>query len=288
MGQVPTNTASGIPGTRPIYDHQSWENNNGQVGTHQGRISSRCGIIRSKSKQIPSSGFVVDKDMISENYFDVEANMCFPCEVIRPLKSMGSLKESIVQIPTSGSGLDSMREIKEKKKRNFVVKKHKVGDKIELGMLVDSGADAHMVPEGMFDLPINTEKAHGFETADGTEMLSPGTQYIPGYMGPNFDIPFTVECFVADVDRIILSPGLLRKKGVSFAMEPERSFIKLQNGAEVNLLNDDKETVFLEAKLSPSHPAFKPDQDQELMKKDESRKRKKKGGKTFRRQGTKR
>ena len=45
----------------------------------------------------------------------------------------------------------------------------------------------------MFDLPINTVKAHGFETADGTEMASPGTQYIPGYMGPNFDIPFTVE-----------------------------------------------------------------------------------------------
>ena len=99
---------------------------------------------------------------------------------------------------------------------------------------------------------------------------------------------FTVECFVADVDRIILSPGLLRKKGVSFAMEPERSFIKLQNGAEVNLLNDDKETVFLEAKLSLSHTAFKPEQDQELMKKNENKKRKKKGGKTFRRQGTKR
>ena len=116
-------------------------------------------------------------------------------------------------------------------------------------MLVDSGADAHMVPEGMFDLPINTEKAHGFETADGTEMPSPGTQYIPAYMGPEFNIPFTVECFVADVDRIILSPGLLRKKGVTFAMEPQRSFIKLQNGAEVNLVNDDKETVFFRSKV---------------------------------------
>ena len=88
-----------------------------------------------------------------------------------------------------------------------------MGDNIELGMLVGTGADAHMVPKGMFDLPIDTGTAHGFETADGTEMGSHGTQYIPGYMGPIFDIPFTVECFVADVDRIILSPGLLRKKG---------------------------------------------------------------------------
>ena len=49
---------------------------------------------------------------------------------------------------------------------------------------------------------------------------------------------------MADVDRIILSPGLLRKKGVTFAREIDRSFIKLQNGTEVNLLNDGKETVF--------------------------------------------
>ena len=111
MGQVPTNTVGGTSGTRSIYDHQSWENNNGQIGTHQGRISSRCGLIRSKSKQIPTSGFVVDEDMISENHFDVQSNMlCLPCEVIRPIRSMGSLKESTVQIPISGSELDSMRE----------------------------------------------------------------------------------------------------------------------------------------------------------------------------------
>ena len=77
-----------------------------------------------------------------------------------------------------------MRDVKEKrKKRDFHIKKHKVGDKIELGMIMDSGADAHMVPKGMFDLPVNEENAHGFETADGTEMPSPGTQYIPGFMG---------------------------------------------------------------------------------------------------------
>ena len=137
-----------------------------------------------------------------------------------------------------------MREIKDKRRMKFVIKKHKVGDKIQSGMLVDSGADAHIVPIGMFDLPVNTEKARGFETAGGTEMPSPGTQYIPAYMGPNFDVPFTVECFVADVDIITLSPGLLRKKGVTFVMEPGRSFIKLKNGAEVSLLHDDKETVF--------------------------------------------
>ena len=105
-----------------------------------------------------------------------------------------------------------MREIKDKKKRQFNIKKHDVGDRIDLGMLVDSGADAHMAPRGMFDLPVDASKAHGFETADGTEMGSPGTQYIPGYMGPHFDIPFTVGCFVADVDRIILSPGISRKR----------------------------------------------------------------------------
>ena len=49
-------------------------------------------------------------------------------------------------------------------------------DNIELGMLVGTGADAHMVPKGMFDLPIGTWKAHGFETAVGTGMGSPGTQ----------------------------------------------------------------------------------------------------------------
>ena len=93
-----------------------------------------------------------------------------------------------------------------------MVRSHEVGDMMDLGLLIAPGADAHMVPEGMFDLPVNTEKAHGFETADGTEMASPGTQYIPGYMVANFDIAFTVECFVADVDRIILTPGLLRKR----------------------------------------------------------------------------
>ena len=156
-------------------------------------------------------------------------------------------------------------------------------------MLVDSGADAHMVPQGMFDIPINKEKAHGFATADGTELPSPGTQYIPGFMGPNFDIPFAVECYVADVDRIILSPGLLRKKGVSFAMEPGRSFIKLQNGPEVDLLNDERETVYLEAKLSKSHPAFKPTQNQEQTKQEENPKKKKnKGNKPFHRQGRRR
>ena len=81
------------------------------------------------------------------------------------------LNEPANKIPTSGSEGDSMREmkdggsmreVKQKKKRNFIVKKHKVGDKIHLGMLVDSGADAHMVPQGMFDIPINEEKAHGF------------------------------------------------------------------------------------------------------------------------------
>ena len=91
-------------------------------------------------------------------------------------------------------------------------------------------------------------------------MGSPGTQYIPCYMGRNFAIPFTVECFVADVDRIIMSPGLLRKKCVTFVMEPDRSFFRLMNGGEVNLINDDKETVFLDAKFSESHPAFKPAQ----------------------------
>ena len=105
-------------------------------------------------------------------------------------------------------------------------------------------------------------------------------------MGPKFDIPFTVECYVACVDRIILSPGLLRKKGVSFAMEPGRSFIKLQNGPEIDLLNDERETVYLEAKLSKSHPAFKPTQNQEQTKQKEKPKMKKnKGNKTFHRQG---
>ena len=127
-------------------------------------------------------------------------------------------------------------------------------------------------------------------------MPSPGTHYIPGFMGPDFDIPFTVECFVADVDRIILSPGLLRKNGVTFAMEPDRSFIKLQNGTEANLLNDGKETVFLEAKLSQSHAAFKPTQNNGVVPPTSTVKKKKfgtkgkntKGDKTFRRQGTNR
>ena len=54
-------------------------------------------------------------------------------------------------------------------------------------------------------------------------------------------------------------------------------------------MNDEKETVFLEAMLSLSHPAFKPAQDQGLIKKkDKNKKKNKKSGKTFRRQGTKR
>ena len=219
-------------------------------------------------------------------------------------KIQESLSDSTNQIPTSGSEGDSMREmkdggfmreVKEKKKRSFTIKKHKVGDKIQSGMLVDSGVDAHMVPEGMFDIPINEEKAHKFETADGTEMPSPGTQYIPGYMGPNYDIPFTVECYVADVDGIILSPGLLRKKGVSFSMEPERSFIKLLSGPEISLVNGEKETVYLEAKLSKSHPAFKPTQNQKPAQKQGETKQKGKpktknntGNEPFHRQGRKR
>ena len=50
--------------------------------------------------------------------------------------------------------------------------------------------------------------------------------------------------------RINLSTSLLRRKGVSFEMGPEMLFIKLINGIEVDLSNDDKNTVFLEAKFS--------------------------------------
>ena len=72
-----------------------------------------------------------------------------------------------------------------RRKDIFVIKKHEAGDTMELGMLVDPGADAHMAPGGMFDLPVNTEKAHGFGTADGTEAAYPGANYIPGYMDQN-------------------------------------------------------------------------------------------------------
>ena len=40
-------------------------------------------------------------------------------------------------------------------------------------------------------------------------------------------------------------------------MGPEGSHLKLKNGAEVELMNDDKKTVYLEAKLSNTHPQFK-------------------------------
>lgn len=132
-----------------------------------------------------------------KNYFDGAPDRIYhPCVSIRPIRSTVSLstisehpkrqisKSQADQISISGSELDSLRAVKgeHKKKRHFVTKKHEVCDIMELGMLIDSGADAHMVTEGMFDLPVNTEKAHGFETADGTEMASPGTQYIPGYV----------------------------------------------------------------------------------------------------------
>ena len=73
-------------------------------------------------------------------------------------------------------------------------------------------------------------------------------------------------------------------------MKTDRSFIKLKNGAEVNLSNDDKETVFLEAKFSKSHPQFKPTQGNTSLKRSggTTKKKHKKTGKTFRRQGTKR
>ena len=73
-------------------------------------------------------------------------------------------------------------------------------------------------------------------------------------------------------------------------MEPDRSFIRLKNGAEVKLLNDEKETVFLEAKFSKSHPAFKPIQGNAPLIRSRAgpKKKNKKGGKTFRRQGTRR
>ena len=77
-------------------------------------------------------------------------------------------------------------------------------------------------------------------------------------------------------------------------MGPEISFIKLKNGAEVSLLNDDKETGFLEAKLSKNHPEFKPTRSEggvspkSALKKKEvgTKKNTKKSNKTFSRQGT--
>ena len=61
-------------------------------------------------------------------------------------------------------------------------------------------------------------------------------------------------------------------------------------------LNDGKETVFLEAKLSQSHAAFKPTQTKSVVPSKSTLKKKKVGAKTknrksdktFRRQGTKR
>ena len=294
-----------IPAADFTGDYQSWENNGMQSGSSSNRIRSRCGMISSKSAQIPISGFAANENSSDYNYFDADSYLLNSHhDIIRPIKSTGPLQLSSGdqlpnenlnklkdQISNSGSDLDALREIKDRKKRDFDVKKHEVGDKIEGGMMLDTGADAHMTPFKMFDLPINTEKAHLFETADGTVMPSPGTQYIPGYMGPNFDIPFTVECFVADVDRIILSPGLLRKKGVSFTMEPDKSFIKLKNGAIVSLVNDEKETVFLEAKFSNTHPEFQATQTKGNVPckgiKSPPRKKHKRNNNSFRRQGTK-
>ena len=70
-------------------------------------------------------------------------------------------------------------------------------------------------------------------------------------------------------------------------MDPERSFIKLKNVTEVGLLNDGKETAFLEATFSKSHPQFRPTQYNNPLKVSvpAPKKKPKKCSKTFRRQG---
>ena len=106
----------GNAGARPIYDHQSWETIKGEGGSSW-RISSRCRLVRSNSKQIPGSGFVMEKDLKGENYFDITPEMvCLPCAAMRPIKFKNHLSDSTNQIPTSGSEGDSMREVKEKKR----------------------------------------------------------------------------------------------------------------------------------------------------------------------------
>ena len=85
--------------------------------------------------------------------------------------------------------LGETNETTQRRKRPFVIIKHTAGGIMDLGLLIDSGAGAHMVPEGMFELPVNTSGSFIFKTVDGTEMPSPGTQLIPAYIGETLMYP---------------------------------------------------------------------------------------------------
>ena len=75
--------------------------------------------------------------------------------------------------------------------------------------------------------------------------------------GKEFNIPFTLECYAAGDARIILPPGLLKDKGVRFTIGPNRSFVTLKNGTDVELTMY-KKTFPMEATHNSTHPHFRP------------------------------
>ena len=157
-----------------------------------------------------------------------------------------------------------------------------------LGLLIDSGSDAHMVPEECLTC-LSTQIRH----MDSRPQMGQRFHHLvhniyQGTWEETLIFHSRWWCFVAGVDIIILSPGLLRDKGVTFAMGPEkRPCIKLRSGSEVDLSCGDKKSVFQEAELSEKHPPFKPTQPSKLAvgREHTPSEKHKKRGEAFQRQG---